>query len=118
VADSNGRPLDASDQNKVQMLGMSMGINIQDPNADIIDKITPEHIEMMIKASVEDDKAKNSERKRGQILNLAYLGIGLAFVSFLVVFLRSDQNLMLQVISLVVSFIGGMGAGISLSKRK
>jgi hypothetical protein len=73
---------------------------------------------MMINATADDDKAKSGERQRGQVLNFLYVLVDLAFISFLVVFLRDEPDLMFRVISIVVSFIGGMGTGFTIAKRK
>jgi predicted nucleic acid-binding Zn ribbon protein len=100
------------------LLGMNMGVNINDPNSTIAEKMTSEHITMMIKATAEDDKATSKERQRGQMFNFLYMLIGLAFIVFVIVFLRNDTDLMIRIVSIVVSFVGGMGAGIAIAKRK
>lgn len=77
----------------------------------IADKITSEHITQLITKSDDQDKREWEERGRDRNYNLILVGIGVAFVSFLVVFLKDNENLLLNLVLAIVSFIGGFGFG-------
>ena len=100
------------------LIGMRMGVNISDANFALLEKITPEHIEKMIDASVKDEQGKLKIQSRKQWMNLAYVVLAMAIFVFIIVFLRSDSDLLVTVITIAVSFLGGLGTGFTLSKRK
>ena len=97
---------------------IGMGINISDANFALLEKITPEHIDKMIDASAKDEQNKRSIQSRKQWMNLIYVILAIAAFVFIVIFLRSDSDLLIRVITIAASFIGGLGAGFTLSKRK
>jgi hypothetical protein len=103
---------------RMSVMGMGVGININDPSQMLIEKVTPEHIDKMLDLERDIQLGKRDERKRQQWFNLAIIGIGLLFIGFLVTYLRNDQELMKSIITIVVSFLGGLGTGISVSKQR
>ena len=82
----------------------------------IADKITSEHITQLITKSDDQDRREWEERSRDRNYNLILVGIGVVFVSFLVVFLKDNENLLLNLVLAIISFIGGFGFG-KLYKR-
>lgn len=82
----------------------------------IADKITSEHITQLITKSDDQDRREWEERSRDRNYNLILVGIGVVFVSFLVVFLKDNENLLLNLVLTIISFIGGFGFG-KLYKR-
>ena len=114
----NTNPTPPEGQPPFNFLGMQMGVNIRDMEASVAEKLTPEHISMMIQASAEDDKNARIGERRQQTFTFLYILLGLAFVVFLVIFLKDNPDLMFRIITAVVSFIGGLGTGFTISKRK
>jgi len=105
-------------QENPTFFGMRMGVNISDANFALLDKITPEHMDKMIDASASDEQAKRKIQSRRQWLNLVYAVLAMAVFVFLIIFLRSDTDLLVTVITIAVSFLGGLGTGFTLFKRK
>ena len=106
------------DNPTVGFVGMRMGVNIGDAYDPIVEKITPEHLTQMFEAAAKDEQAKRKLQSQGQWINLAYVVLALASFVFIVVYLRSDSDLLIRVITITASFIGGIGAGFTLSKKK
>ncbi len=92
---------------------MTSQINMSNPVAD---KITEEHITQIISKSDEYDKRDRAERKSERNYNLIILIIALLFVVFIIVFLKTEQDLLLKIVIAIISFIGGFGFG--QTKRK
>ncbi len=83
----------------------------------IADKITTEHITQLISKSDELDKRDREERKGERKYNLLLILIGLIFVGFLIIFLQSNENLLIKIVIGIISFIGGFGFGQSRIKK-
>jgi uncharacterized protein YneF (UPF0154 family) len=107
-----------SDSAGINFVGMRMGVNISDANMTLLDKITPEHIDKMIDASKEDDQSRRKIQSRRQWMNLIYVILAIVAFVFIVIFLRSESDLLIRVITIAASFLGGLGTGFTLSKRK
>lgn len=100
----------------VSIIRQSMFSGITRRTNPIADKITPEHITTLIRNSDESDKRDRFERKSERSYNLILIMIGLAFIGFLIVFLQSNMNLLITIITVILSFIGGFGFGKSQNK--
>lgn len=100
----------------VSIIRQSMFSGITRRTNPIADKITPEHITTLIRNSDESDKRDRFERKSERSYNLILIMIGLAFIGFLIVFLQSNMNLLITIITAILSFIGGFGFGKSQNK--
>lgn len=100
----------------VSIIKQSMFSGISRRTSPIADKITPEHITTLITNSDESDKRDRSERKSERNYNLILVLIGLVFIGFLIVFLQSNMNLLITIITAILSFVGGFGFGKSQNK--
>ncbi len=87
-------------------------------NNPIAEKITSDHIGRLIDKSDEQDQRDRKERKSERNYNLVLLIIGLVFVGFLIVFLQTNQELLLKIVIAIVSFIGGLGFGRTTFKNQ
>lgn len=86
-------------------------------NNPIADKITTEHITQLISKSDNYDKRDREERKGERNYNLVLTVMGLLFVGFLIVFLQSNEELLIKIVIGIISFIGGFGFGQSRIKK-
>jgi len=77
----------------------------------IAEKITSEHLTRLLENSDEQDKRDRAERKSEKNYQIIFLIIGLAFIGFLIVFLKDDKELLYKVIIAIISFVGGFGIG-------
>lgn len=77
----------------------------------IADKITTEHITELISKSDQRDQRDRKERVTDKYYNIALILIALIFIGFLIVFLQSNEDLLIKVVIGIVSFIGGFGFG-------
>ncbi len=84
----------------------------------IADKITPEHITQIISKSDDQDKRDRIERKGERNYNLLLIIISLVFIGFLIVFLQSNEDLLVKIVIGIVSFLGGYGFGQSRKKKE
>ncbi len=84
----------------------------------IAEKITPEHISQIISKSDDQDKRDRQERKGERNYNLLLIVIALLFVGFLIVFLQSNEDLLLKIVIGIISFVGGFGFGQSRKKKE
>ena len=83
----------------------------------LADKMTSDHITQIIAKSDEHDKRDREERKGERNYNLLLIVIALCFVGFLVVFLQTNEDLLLKIVIGIISFVGGFGFGQSLKKK-
>ncbi len=83
----------------------------------IAEKITTDHITQIISKSDEQDKRDRDERNSERKYNISLVVLGLLFVGFLVVFLQTNENLLINIIVAIISFIGGFGFGKTSKKR-
>lgn len=84
----------------------------------IADKITSEHITQIINRSDDQDKRDRSERKGERNYNLVLIILSLLFVGFLIVFLQSNEDLLIKIVIGIISFIGGFGFGKSRKDKE
>jgi len=77
----------------------------------VSDKITSEHITQLITKSDEQDLRDRNERKGERNYNLIIIVIALVFIGFLIIFLQSNEDLLIKIIIGIISFVGGFGFG-------
>ncbi|MGB0949100.1 MAG: hypothetical protein ACPGU0_03210 [Marinirhabdus sp.] len=107
----------AEDRGKfVSIMQQSMFASISRRKNPLTEKITTEHITTLISNSDKNDKRDRQERKSERNYNLILILIGLVFIGFLVVFLQTNIDLLITVITAILSFIGGFGFGKSAKK--
>lgn len=87
-------------------------------NNPIADKITSDHITDLIKKSDDQDVRDRQERQGERNYNLILIIIGLGFIGFLIVFLRSNEDLLIKIVIGIISFIGGFGFGKTIKASK
>ena len=80
------------------------------PNG-LTEKLTPEHITSIISNSDTQDKRDRDERKGQRSHNLIVFVLSLAFLGFIIVFLKDDKELLYKIIIAIISFLGGVGIG-------
>ncbi len=81
------------------------------------EKVTSEHITKLIDNSDSQDKRDRVERKGQRNYNLLILVIILAFVVFLVVYFKDDKEVLIPLVTAILSFVAGTGFGLGLSKK-
>ena len=101
----------------VSIIKQSMFSGVVKRNNPISEKITEEHITKLIENSDEQDKRDRKERNVDKYFSLILIIIALVFVGFLIVFLQSNEKLLITIITAIFSFIGGFGLGKSLKKQ-
>lgn len=84
----------------------------------IAEKITPEHISQIISKSDDQDKRDRQERKGERNYNLLLIVIALLFIGFLIVFLQTNEDLLIKIVIGIISFVGGFGFGQSRRKKE
>ena len=80
-------------------------------NDPIAEKITAEHISKVLDNANIQDERDRKERKSEKNYQIVYLLIGLAFIGFLIVYLKDDTELLYKIIIAIISFVGGFGVG-------
>jgi len=80
-------------------------------NNPISDKITTEHITSLIEKSDTHDLRDREERKSEKNYTIIYILIALAFIAFLIVYLKDNQDLLIKIVIGIISFVGGFGFG-------
>jgi Trk-type K+ transport system membrane component len=85
--------------------------SIEKKNNHLTEKITSDHITSIITNSDTQDKRDRDERKGQRRLNLIIFMLSLAFLTFIIVFLKDDKELLYKIIIAVISFLGGVGIG-------
>lgn len=83
----------------------------------IADKITSDHITQLISKSDEQDIRDRTERKGERSYNLILIIIALIFVGFLIIFLQSNEDLLIKIVIGIISFVGGFGFGQSRKNK-
>ncbi|OQX74561.1 MAG: hypothetical protein B6D64_12675 [Bacteroidetes bacterium 4484_276] len=83
----------------------------------ISEKITEDHISKLITNSDAQDKRDRKERSGERYFSLILIVIALIFVGFIIVFLQSNEKLLITIITAILSFIGGFGFGKSFKKQ-
>lgn len=101
----------------VSIIKQSMFSGIVKKNNPISEKITEEHISTLIRNSDEQDKRDRKEHIGDKYFSITLIVIALAFVGFLIVFLQSNEKLLITIITAIFSFIGGFGFGKSTKKH-
>lgn len=97
--------------NVERILRQTMISGVMRRSNPIAEKITSEHITKLIDKSDVEDKRDRDERKSDKNYNLKLLCIGLIFIAFLIWFLRDNEDLLIQIIIGIISFVGGFGFG-------
>ena len=87
-------------------------------NNPIAEKITSDHISQLINKSDEQDLRDRKERNSERNYNLVLLIVGLVFVGFLIVFLQANEELLINIVIAIISFIGGLGFGKTAFNKK
>lgn len=85
------------------------------PPNPIASKITPDHITKLI-----DNSESESQRDfHSQWFTFGYAILALAFLVFVFIYLPSvDKTLFVDVLKLLLTFLGGLGAGFGIAKYK
>ena len=118
IPDEILQAIPAEDRGKVaSIIKQTMISGVMSRSNPIADKITSEHISQLISKSDDQDKRDRDERKGERNYNLLLIIIGLIFVAFLLVFLQSNEDLLIKIIVAIISFIGGFGLGKSTTKK-
>jgi len=78
---------------------------------NLTDKLTPEHITSIINNSDTQDKRDRDERKGQRYYHLIFFVLSLLFLSFIIIFLKDDKELLYKIIIAIISFLGGFGIG-------
>lgn len=108
----------AEDRGKVvSIIKQSMISGVSRRSNPLSEKITSDHITTLIKNSDTSDLRDRNERKSERNYNLLLIIISLLFIGFLIVFLQSNLNLLITIITAILSFIGGFGFGKSRKNK-
>lgn len=101
----------------ISIIKQSMFSGVVKKSNPISEKITEEHISTLIRNSDEQDKRDRKEHSGDKYFSIILIVIALAFVGFLIVFLQSNEKLLITIITAILSFIGGFGLGKSIKKQ-
>ncbi len=82
----------------------------------ILSKVTPEHVDRMLGVVEEEGRHKFWEGMSTKGVVLVVLLLVLAFVLILVSMLQDNAPLLEKIITIVVSFAGGLVGGIGIGK--
>ena len=83
------------------------------------EKITPEHVSQVIESNDLATRLTIEDRQKCRYFNVVYIILGLAALGFLVLTLQgSNPDLLEKLITITLSFVGGMGAGLGLARRR
>ncbi len=83
------------------------------------EKITPEHVSQVIESNDLETKLAIEDRQKGRYFNVVYIILGLVALGFLVLTLQgSNPDLLEKLITIVLSFVGGIGAGWGLARTR
>lgn len=105
------------DRGKVaSIIRQTMISGVMKKSNPLAEKMTSDHITQIITKSDEHDKRDREERKGERNYNLILILIALCFVGFLVVFLQTNEDLLLKIVIGIISFVGGFGFGKSRKK--
>lgn len=96
----------------------SMFAGIVRRGSPVSEKITSEHITQLIENADKQDLRERAERRGQRTYNLILLCIALAFLGFLVVYLKDEKDLLYKVIIAIISFVGGFGFGRTSGKKE
>ena len=102
----------------VSIIKQSMFSGIIKRSNPITERITEEHITKLISNSDQQDIRDRKERNHERYFTLGIIILSLVFIGFLVVFLKDKENLLITVITAILSFIGGFGIGKSIKNRE
>ena len=80
-------------------------------NNNFTEKLTTDHITSIISNSDTLDKRDRDERKGQRIHHLVIFVLSLAFLGFIIIFLKDDKDLLYKIIIAIISFLGGIGLG-------
>ena len=83
------------------------------------EKITPEHVSQVIESRDLATKLTIEDRQKCRHFDVVYIILGVLALGFLVLTLQgSNPDLLEKLITIVLSFVGGMGAGWGLARRR
>lgn len=100
------------DRNKFKSLLLSSSFFSVGPRSHpLAAKITEDHITQIISNADSQDKRDRSERTEQRRVNLLILVVALVFVGFLVIFLKDQKDLLVTVITAILTFAAGFGIG-------
>jgi predicted PurR-regulated permease PerM len=99
-----------------QMLEMTV-MSGRLPNP-IANKLTPEHITSIIESSRDDDKRQFQDTLYSRFFNLGYVVIACVIFIFLVVFLKSEPEMLKDILKVFTGMIAGFGAGYAVKGYK
>jgi len=84
----------------------------------ILEKITDRHIDKALEISEKAQANQIIENKSIRRYMFLTLIVGVLGFSFLVYYLRDDTNLLISLVGILLSFIGGFGAGYGYCRYK
>ena len=83
------------------------------------EKITPEHVTQVIESNDMATRLTIEDKQKCRYFNVVYIILGLVALGFLVLTLKgSNPDLLDKLITIALSFVGGMGAGWGLARRR
>ena len=80
--------------------------------------MTPEHITSIIESSRDDDKRQFQDTLYSRFFNLGYVVIACVIFIFLVVFLKSEPEMLKDILKVFTGMIAGFGAGYAVKGYK
>lgn len=92
--------------------------NISRRSNPIAEKITEEHITKIIDKSENQDIRDKRDRNIDRLKELIILVIGLIFLTFLIIFLKDNEEMLYKIILAIISFVGGFGFGKTKSRKE
>ena len=95
----------------ITIIQETMFASVTKNSNSLTEKLTPEHITSIINNSDTHDKRDRDERKGQRKHHLLIFILSLAFLAFIIVFLKDDKELLYKIIIAIISFLGGVGIG-------
>ncbi|MDO4548959.1 MAG: hypothetical protein Q4D04_12740 [Clostridia bacterium] len=101
----------------LKTVGMSMTMQRNNPETEVMRKMTPEIMEKIVDNDREATEFEYTDRKHSRWFILALVVIGLVFMAFVILSLKDNPDVMETVLTIVLSLVagasGGYGAGYS-----
>lgn len=92
------------------------------PEGEIARKITSEHIGAMIDAQKQAMQYSHEDNSKAQRNRLIYAGMGCAFVLLIILLLKDQPTIMLDVLkiggSAIIGLLGGYGIGVNKASNR
>ena len=95
----------------ITIIQETMFSSVTNAGNNLTEKLTPEHITSIISNSDTKDKRNREERKGQRTYNLIFFVLSLLFLTFIIVFLKNDKELLYKIVIAIISFLGGVGIG-------